>query len=33
MTFGQEADEETSREIVGRFLGAGGNFSTFDGYS
>jgi aryl-alcohol dehydrogenase-like predicted oxidoreductase len=26
MTFGQEADEETSREIVGRFLDAGGNF-------
>ena len=26
MTFGQEADEGTSKEIVGRFLDAGGNF-------
>jgi Aldo/keto reductase family len=34
MTFGQEADEETSREIVGRFLDAGGNFlDTADVYS
>ena len=34
MTFGQEADEETSREIVGRFLEAGGNFvDTADVYS
>jgi aryl-alcohol dehydrogenase-like predicted oxidoreductase len=34
MTFGQEADEETSREIVGRFLDAGGNFvDTADFYS
>ena len=33
MTFGQEADEETSREIVGRFLEAGGNFvDTADVY-
>ena len=34
MTFGQEADEVTSREIVGRFLEAGGNFvDTADVYS
>ena len=34
MTFGQEADEETSGEIVGRFLDAGGNFlDTADVYS
>jgi aryl-alcohol dehydrogenase-like predicted oxidoreductase len=34
MTFGREADEETSREIVGRFLDAGGNFiDTADVYS
>jgi aryl-alcohol dehydrogenase-like predicted oxidoreductase len=34
MTFGQEADEETSKEIVGRFLEAGGNFvDTADVYS
>src|SRR5918993_973293 len=34
MTFGQEADEETSREIVSRFLDAGGNFvDTADVYS
>ena len=34
MTFGKEADEETSREIVGRFLDAGGNFvDTADVYS
>ena len=34
MTFGQEADEPTSREIVGRFLEAGGNFvDTADVYS
>jgi aryl-alcohol dehydrogenase-like predicted oxidoreductase len=34
MTFGQEADEETSKEIVGRFLDAGGNFvDTADVYS
>ena len=34
MTFGQEADEETSREIVNRFLEAGGNFvDTADVYS
>src|SRR5215203_7392434 len=34
MTFGQEADEEASREIVGRFLEAGGNFvDTADVYS
>src|ERR671910_3688726 len=34
MTFGQEADEETAREIVGRFLEAGGNFvDTADVYS
>jgi aryl-alcohol dehydrogenase-like predicted oxidoreductase len=34
MTFGQEADEETSREIVGRFLDAGGNcVDTADVYS
>ena len=34
MTFGQEADEETSREIVRRFLEAGGNFvDTADVYS
>jgi len=34
MTFGQEADEPTSKEIVGRFLEAGGNFvDTADVYS
>ena len=34
MTFGQEAGEETSREIVGRFLDAGGTFvDTADVYS
>jgi aryl-alcohol dehydrogenase-like predicted oxidoreductase len=34
MTFGKEADEETSRELVGRFLEAGGNFlDTADVYS
>ena len=34
MTFGQEADEETSKGIVGRFLDAGGNFvDTADVYS
>ncbi len=34
MTFGQEADEETSGELVGRFLEAGGNFlDTADVYS
>jgi aryl-alcohol dehydrogenase-like predicted oxidoreductase len=34
MTFGQEADEAASREIVGRFLEAGGNFvDTADVYS
>jgi aryl-alcohol dehydrogenase-like predicted oxidoreductase len=34
MTFGQEADEETSRELVGRFLEARGNFvDTADVYS
>jgi Aldo/keto reductase family len=34
MTFGQEANEETSREIVGRFLDAGGTFlDTSDVYS
>jgi aryl-alcohol dehydrogenase-like predicted oxidoreductase len=34
MTFGQEADGETSRSIVGRFLEAGGNFvDTADVYS
>src|SRR5215204_4034699 len=34
MTFGQEADKEASREIVGRFLEAGGNFvDTADVYS
>jgi aryl-alcohol dehydrogenase-like predicted oxidoreductase len=34
MTFGQEADEETSTEIVGRFLYAGGDFlDTADVYS
>src|SRR5215218_4216450 len=34
MTFGRETDEETSREIVGRFLDAGGNFiDTADVYS
>jgi aryl-alcohol dehydrogenase-like predicted oxidoreductase len=34
MTFGQEADGETSRWIVGRFLEAGGNFvDTADVYS
>jgi aryl-alcohol dehydrogenase-like predicted oxidoreductase len=34
MTFGQEANEKTSREIVGRFLDAGGNFlDTADVYS
>ena len=34
MTFGQEADEETSREIMGTFLDAGSNFvDTADVYS
>ena len=34
MTFGREANEETSKEIVGRFLEAGGNFvDTADVYS
>jgi aryl-alcohol dehydrogenase-like predicted oxidoreductase len=34
MTFGRETDEDTSREIVGRFLDAGGNFiDTADVYS
>nr|MDP9487417.1 aldo/keto reductase [Actinomycetota bacterium] len=34
MTFGRETDEEGSREIVGRFLEAGGNFiDTADVYS
>jgi aryl-alcohol dehydrogenase-like predicted oxidoreductase len=34
MTFGDEADEETSKGIVGRFLDAGGNFvDTADVYS
>jgi aryl-alcohol dehydrogenase-like predicted oxidoreductase len=34
MIFGQEADEETSREIVGRFLDAGDNLlDTADVYS
>jgi len=34
MTFGREADEETSRKIIGRFLEAGGNFiDTADVYS
>jgi aryl-alcohol dehydrogenase-like predicted oxidoreductase len=34
MTFGREADEGDSREIVGRFLEAGGNFiDTADVYS
>jgi aryl-alcohol dehydrogenase-like predicted oxidoreductase len=34
MTFGQEADEGTSREIMGTFLDAGGNFvDTADVYS
>src|SRR5215207_6561674 len=34
MTFGQEADEEDSREIIRRFLEAGGNFvDTADVYS
>jgi aryl-alcohol dehydrogenase-like predicted oxidoreductase len=34
MTFGNEADEETSRQLVDRFLGAGGNFvDTADVYS
>ena len=34
MTFGQEADEKTPREIVGRFLDVGGNFiDTADTYS
>jgi hypothetical protein len=34
MTIGQEADEETSTEIVGRFLYAGGDFlDTADVYS
>jgi len=33
MTFGREADEETSRRIVDHFLAAGGNFiDTADGY-
>ena len=34
MTFGRELDEEGSKEIVGRFLGAGGNFiDTADVYA
>src|SRR5215210_3721803 len=34
MTFGREADEGDSREIVGRFVEAGGNFiDTADVYS
>jgi len=34
MTFGREADEETSRKIIGRFLETGGNFiDTADVYS
>jgi predicted aldo/keto reductase-like oxidoreductase len=34
MTFGREAGEEAAREIVGRFLDAGGNFvDTADVYS
>jgi aldo/keto reductase family protein len=34
MIFGQEADEEASGEIVGRFLDVGGNFlDTADLYS
>ncbi len=34
MTFGREADEEGSKGVVGRFLGAGGNFiDTADVYS
>jgi aryl-alcohol dehydrogenase-like predicted oxidoreductase len=34
MTFGREADEGTSKEIVDRFLEAGGNFvDTADVYS
>jgi aryl-alcohol dehydrogenase-like predicted oxidoreductase len=33
MTFGREADEDTSRAIMDRFLAAGGNFvDTADGY-
>src|SRR5579862_8979029 len=33
MTFGREADEDTSRVILERFLEAGGNFvDTADGY-
>jgi aryl-alcohol dehydrogenase-like predicted oxidoreductase len=34
MTFGREADEEASKGLVDRFLGAGGNFiDTADVYS
>lgn len=34
MTFGRETDEETSRQILDRFVAAGGNFiDTADGYS
>ena len=34
MTFGREADEGSTKEIVGRFLEAGGNFvDTADVYS
>jgi aryl-alcohol dehydrogenase-like predicted oxidoreductase len=34
MTFGKEADEPTSRELVDRFLGDGGNFvDTADVYN
>jgi len=34
MTFGREADEEASKEILGRFLEAGGDFvDTADVYS
>ena len=34
MTFGRETDERNSREIIGRFLEAGGNFiDTADVYS
>ena len=34
MTFGKEADEPTSRDLVDRFLAAGGNFvDTADVYN
>ena len=34
ITFGRETDEEDSKEILGRFLEAGGNFiDTADVYS